>query len=181
VKVDYITVPRDSSAADFQPVEGQQGKMVAIQPIASGTYSEMDTEPSQVAFRERLVSGNFIVTLLRSNEAFGERLSNWTRLQLVTGNFTTDKRGKETIEATIRSAFEVNKAEFLRLRSTLAADPDYANRYIAVVAGGMVDSDTDRSALLTRVYGEYGYVPVYVGGLATQQNRYRRLPSPRRK
>lgn len=72
------------------------------------------------------------------------------------------------------------KNVFLKIKSKLLSNEVYANKFVAVVDGEIVDSDIDRSALVERIYSRFGYIPFYVGQVTTTQKKPRRLPSPRR-
>jgi hypothetical protein len=56
--------------------------------------------------------------------------------------------------------FEAEKAAFERLEPSLMKT--YAGKYVAVRGGQVVDSDEDKMRLITRVYDELGYGPMYV-------------------
>jgi hypothetical protein len=76
--------------------------------------------------------------------------------------------------------FQREKNSFMRLKGVLLGNPSYDNKYVAIVGGRIVDSDSDKSALVERVYKRDGYVPMYIGKVTREENRYRHLPSPRR-
>jgi hypothetical protein len=76
--------------------------------------------------------------------------------------------------------FEREKDIFLQIKPKLLNDKDYSNKFVAIINGKIADSDSDRSALVERVYSRFGYIPLYIGQVTTTQKRYRRLPSPRR-
>lgn len=75
--------------------------------------------------------------------------------------------------------FEMNKNRFIKLKETLLNKKEFADKFIAIIDGNMVDSDFDRSALAERVYTKYGYVPLFIGK-TSKQTRYKELPSPER-
>jgi hypothetical protein len=54
----------------------------------------------------------------------------------------------------------------------------HRGKFVAIHEEQVVDSGDDEVALGLRVYGRFGYVPIYVG-LATDQPRILRIPSPR--
>jgi hypothetical protein len=54
----------------------------------------------------------------------------------------------------------------------------HAGRFVAVHEGRVVDSGDDKIALALRVYGKYGYVPIYVGPVTVKPTVYR-MPSIR--
>jgi len=73
---------------------------------------------------------------------------------------------------------ELSKGEreyqaFLRLLPELL--PTYRDRYVAVHNGQVVDADTDDIALVRRVHGKIGYVPIHVG-LVTDRSPVVRIP-----
>lgn len=75
--------------------------------------------------------------------------------------------------------FEREKNSFAKLKETLLNDPNYLNKYIAVVGGKVVDSDYDDSVLAERVYKMFGYIPLFIGKI-TRKERVVELPSPER-
>jgi hypothetical protein len=75
--------------------------------------------------------------------------------------------------------FEKNRNSFLKLKETLLQNKEYANKFVAIIEGEIVDSDYDRSKLAERVYARYGYVHLFMGKVV-KQKRFRELPSPER-
>jgi len=49
-----------------------------------------------------------------------------------------------------------------------AAVDEYYGRYVAVYQGNIVDSDTDEGELALRFYRTFGYVPVYIHKVGTE-------------
>ncbi len=84
------------------------------------------------------------------------------------------------LASTSEQIFEREKDNFLKLKDELLHNQAYLNKYVAIINGKVADSDNDKSVLVERIYANYGYIPVYVGQVAAEQKRYRRLPSPRR-
>jgi hypothetical protein len=62
---------------------------------------------------------------------------------------------------------------FLRLLPQLLET--HRGKYVAIHDGHVVDSDTDDVALILRVQGNVGYVPMYVG-LVTESQPVVRIP-----
>jgi hypothetical protein len=77
------------------------------------------------------------------------------------------------------SVFERQKEVFNRIRETLANEPQYQGKYVAIVDGKLADSDVDKIRLAERLYLRYGYIPFYVGEIS-KQKRYVHIRSPRR-
>jgi hypothetical protein len=75
--------------------------------------------------------------------------------------------------------FEREKNSFAKLKETLLRDPNYLNRYVAIVDGKVVDSDYDDSILTERLYKKFGYIPLFIGKI-TPKRRVVELPSPER-
>ena len=73
--------------------------------------------------------------------------------------------------------FEANKNSFVKLKETLLQDKNFADKFVAIINGKMVDFNSDRSALVERVYAKYGYVPLFIGRVS-KEKKYRELPSP---
>ena len=65
---------------------------------------------------------------------------------------------------------------FLRLLPELLAT--HRGKYVAVHDGQVVDSDMDEVALILRVQGRIGYVPIHVG-LVTDRQQIIRIPHHR--
>jgi hypothetical protein len=57
-------------------------------------------------------------------------------------------------------------AAFNQLPNTVV--DEYYGRYIAVYQGNIVDSDTDEGELALRFYRTFGYVPVYIHKVGTE-------------
>lgn len=69
---------------------------------------------------------------------------------------------------------------YLRMKAKLLADPRYADKFVAVLKGEVVDADSDERELVRRVYGNYGYVVVYVEKVQ-EEKRILEIPSPERR
>lgn len=54
----------------------------------------------------------------------------------------------------------------------------YEGRYIAVLGTSILDSDTEFSALASRVYARFGYKRIFMPFISTSERVYR-MPSPR--
>lgn len=72
--------------------------------------------------------------------------------------------------------FEADKVAFEQLEPSLMAT--YKGQYVAVRAGRVVDSDQDKMTLITRVYKNLGYGPMYVHRVG-EPVRVARIISPR--
>ncbi len=57
-------------------------------------------------------------------------------------------------------------------------EAEYGGHYIAVIAGSVVDSDKDFSALAERVFSKFGYKPIFMP-LIERNRRVYRIPGPR--
>jgi hypothetical protein len=75
--------------------------------------------------------------------------------------------------------FEKERAAFLRLKKKLIGDANYSDKYVAIVGGRMVDSDSDKILLANRVYSKFGYIAMYIGKV-TRKERILEYPSPER-
>ncbi len=75
--------------------------------------------------------------------------------------------------------FEKEKISFLKLKKKLIGDPNYSDKYVAVVGGKIVDTDRDKILLAKRVYSRHGYIPMYVGKV-TETEKILEYPSPER-
>ncbi len=63
------------------------------------------------------------------------------------------------------------------MKGGLVRDPDFVGKFVAVVGGTVVDSDADENILAWRVYGKYGYVPIYVEKIESEEEVLE-IPSP---
>jgi len=68
---------------------------------------------------------------------------------------------------------------YLKIKTKLLADPEYAGKFVAILKGKVVDKDSDESELARRVYAKYGYVVVYIERVQ-REKRVLELPSPER-
>jgi len=75
--------------------------------------------------------------------------------------------------------FEKERSAFLKLKKKLIEDPNYSDRYVAIVGGSVVDTDRDKIILAKRVYSKHGYIPMYIGKV-TEKERILEYPSPER-
>ncbi len=73
--------------------------------------------------------------------------------------------------------FEKERASFFKLKKKLIGDPNYSDKYVAVVGGKIVDTDRDKIPLAKRVYGKHGYIPMYIGKV-TETETILEYPSP---
>ena len=73
--------------------------------------------------------------------------------------------------------WERERAAFLNQEAALMQT--HCGKYVAVHGGQVVDSDPDEVQLGLRVYGKYGYVPIYFGRVAEAPLPPVRVPSPR--
>lgn len=74
--------------------------------------------------------------------------------------------------------FEKEIEAYLLMEQELLRNPKYANKYVAIHNGQIVDFDSDRVALADRVYAKYGYIPILIKKVETE--RYTRFYSSRR-
>jgi hypothetical protein len=73
--------------------------------------------------------------------------------------------------------FHKEKEAFLLMREDLMLDRTYIGKYVAVLHGRVVDSDTNKAVLAKRVYEKHGYVPIYITQVADTTKRLEN-PSP---
>ncbi|MGE5443791.1 MAG: hypothetical protein ACM3SR_04220 [Ignavibacteriales bacterium] len=59
------------------------------------------------------------------------------------------------------------KTTFDAMMDTLPKD--YAGKWVAIYEGGVVDSDTPDSVLISRFYRKYGNVPVYIDNVGEKR------------
>lgn len=94
-----------------------------------------------------------------------------TRISLTAISFPTESLSPSD------QTFEREKKSFAELKETLLTDPNYLNKYVALVKGRVVDTDYDDSILAERVYKKFGYIPLFIGKI-TREDRVVELPSP---
>jgi len=82
-----------------------------------------------------------------------------------------DRRHNADLEA-----FERERAAYEHLEPELL--PKYEGLYVAIRDGQVIDSDSDETTLVMRVYEKFGYGPMYVRKVGAPLP-VRRLPSPR--
>ena len=75
--------------------------------------------------------------------------------------------------------FEEQKRFFMKNLEALLAE-GYGGKFVAVLNNRIVDSDADKIELAKRVYGKYGYVPLYIGKVQ-RELRVVEIPSPERR
>ena len=73
--------------------------------------------------------------------------------------------------------FEIERKAFEELRPQLLKDSRYAGKWVAIVDGNLVDSDSDHRKLVMRVHEKYGYRPIYADKI-TREKQYVEFPSP---
>ena len=73
--------------------------------------------------------------------------------------------------------WERERLAFLNLESALLQT--HCGKFVAIHDGEVVDSDADEVQLGLRVYGKYGYRPIYFGLVSETQLPLARVPSPR--
>ena len=54
------------------------------------------------------------------------------------------------------------KLLFKQKKKQLMKDPNFNGKFVAVINGSVVDSDSDESILMKRVYAKYGYQPILI-------------------
>jgi len=99
-----------------------------------------------------------------SQESFSpEAVADHTDGNLVNLNVSSVPWLREDIE---EAPFWKQVSAFNQLPQT--AIDDYYGRYVAVYQGNIVDSDTDEGELALRFYRTFGYVPVYIHKVGTE-------------
>ena len=73
--------------------------------------------------------------------------------------------------------WERERLAFLGMQPTLLQT--YCGKHVAIHDGEVVDCDTDEVQLGLRVYGKYGYIPIYVGLVTKTPAPIVRVASPR--
>lgn len=71
---------------------------------------------------------------------------------------------------------EEQRGIFMRNLEALL-ETGYENKFVAVFRERIVDSDENKGKLAKRVYGKYGYVPIYIGKVQ-RKRRIVEIPSP---
>lgn len=73
--------------------------------------------------------------------------------------------------------FEQEREAFLRIKDDLLEREMHVEEFIAIYEGQVVDHDTDIVELASRVYRQYGYVPIYMDKVEREEEVVE-LPSP---
>ena len=71
--------------------------------------------------------------------------------------------------------FEDDVKAYENLRPSLLDNTQYSGKFVAIVDGKCVDSDTDRMTLIQRVYKNHGNVPMYAVKVG-QEKEYVDIP-----
>jgi hypothetical protein len=74
--------------------------------------------------------------------------------------------------------FHKEREAFLLMREKLMSDQRFMGKYVAVLHGQIVDSDTNKAVLAKRVYETHGYVPIYITQVTDQPTKRLENPSP---
>ncbi|MGC9201688.1 MAG: hypothetical protein ACP5HX_03430 [Thermoproteota archaeon] len=82
---------------------------------------------------------------------------------------------KQQLEHIIR--IEEEREALLKIRDKLIQDPHYNGKYVAIFQGAVVGCDEEKSRLAESVYRKYGYVPIYIDKVASNE-RHVEIPSP---
>lgn len=141
----------------FQLIQGYELAPIAPQLIEKPTFRI--TIPSDVA--------NFAIF---DKERMLE--VDWKTFQLV--GIPSPRRGTPELQA-----FERERQAFLRIKDSLLDNPQYEGKFVAIYRGEIVDQDEDNRELASRVYSEYGYVPIYIDRIE-RERRVIEMPSPER-
>lgn len=75
------------------------------------------------------------------------------------------------------SKWDQERSAYWRLLPSLVSR--YRGQYVAIHEGQLVDSGANQVELALRVYGRFGYVPIYVGLVSDEPVRMLRVPTPR--
>ncbi len=65
--------------------------------------------------------------------------------------------------------FEREKKAFFEIKRSVVNNPDYKNKYIAIVNGEIVGVGDNRIKLAREVYAKKGYVTMYIGEVKEQE------------
>lgn len=101
-----------------------------------------------------------------------------------TGITPTIARLKHRIEPTRREEDPIKvleeQREFFMGNLETLLETGYKGKFVAIFRERIVDSDEDNGELAKRVYGKYGYVPIYMGKVQ-RKRRIVEIPSPERR
>jgi hypothetical protein len=81
------------------------------------------------------------------------------------------------LEASPLAAWDDERSTFLRLLPTLLST--HPGLYVAVHQGRVIAEGPDQVDVAKQAYAKAGYVPIYVGLVASQPPQPVRIPSPR--
>lgn len=75
--------------------------------------------------------------------------------------------------------FEREEQTFLQMKEELLKNQAYSDKFVAILDGKLIDSDSDKAELAKRCYKRYGYIPIYFDKVE-RIKRIIRVPSPKR-
>ncbi len=85
--------------------------------------------------------------------------------------------GKDRFYRNLLGKVERERRAFLAMKRTLLQNESLKGKYVAIIDGQVVDSDTDDEELVARIYRRYGYRPMYIG-LVTKTREQAFMPTP---
>lgn len=167
---------------------GTSPPFVALHPLGVGALADV-----QKLLRDLLVTAGVraaspYVTLRAGSDASAEEGSTRSAPSLPSAAVLPSEYGAvsressaESPERTVTqetelSVFEEARRYFEEQKQSLLEQ--FPGRYIAIIDGKVVDSDTDFGELATRVYKQFGYKAIYMP-YASEKPRVLRIPSPR--
>jgi len=122
--------------------------MTTITGTNSFTYLNVDWTATYTSITQQVEVTVFAD--FETSETFG----------ILTTGMTQQRNDKTPVDSA--DSFDKERGAFLQMKETLLADSSYRDKYVAILNSSVVDSDEDEIKLLKRVYGRFGYLPVYV-------------------
>ena len=115
---------------------------------------------------------NLLVLRERGERKKNEVIAKLIREYVEQRGWSFDRR---QLEHVLR--IEEEREAFLKIRDKLMQDPNYNGKYIAILQGAIVGCDEEKGRLAETVYRKYGYVPIYIDKVASDE-RHLEIPSP---
>jgi hypothetical protein len=67
---------------------------------------------------------------------------------------------------------EKERSAFLVMKTKLLANPEYREKYVAILQGKVIDSDAKLADLAKRVYAEHGYLPILMTKVTSKIRKF---------
>ncbi len=83
----------------------------------------------------------------------------------------------EALEENLEEEFRREAEAFAKMKRGLLRKESYKGKFVAIYKGDLIDCDKDLGELAKRVYGKFGYVPIYMDKVV-EEEEVLEIPSP---